>query len=215
MYPANLISAYLDGEFINLVSGAVYPQFDRVLNGTREVMQDGEALHIGQDFNVGKMASVIFVIRNNAPVAVDELTDVFDTPTLIVMLKLRYPNRQIFMYPDASGNSRKSLNASQSDISLLHQAKFVVLHNPANPAVRDRLLSVNAQICNAEVRSLKVNVDKCPSFVAGLEKQAYDKNGEPDKTSGLDHAVDAGGYFICNRYPVIRNNASHIRITGV
>ena len=28
------------------------------------------------------------------------------------------------------------------------------------------------------------------------------KNGEPDKTSGLDHCIDAGGYFIAYRYPI-------------
>jgi len=216
LYPSNLIEAYINGEFVNLTSGSVYPQFDRILNGTTETLQDGEPIHIGQDFNVANMASVIFVIRNNEPIAIDELTKVFDTPTLIVMLKQRYPNRQIFIYPDASGNARKSNNASESDISLLKSANFIVIHNPANPLVRDRVLSVNAMICsNKNVRRLKVNVDKCPSFTTGLEQQAYDKNGEPDKTSGLDHSVDAGGYFITNRYPVVRHNASHIKVTGI
>ncbi|MDV7677376.1 terminase family protein, partial [Acinetobacter baumannii] len=33
-YPPQLISAYLRGQFVNLTSGAVYPDFDRVLNHT-------------------------------------------------------------------------------------------------------------------------------------------------------------------------------------
>ena len=33
-YPANLIDAYIDGKFVNLASGSVYPDFDRRLNYT-------------------------------------------------------------------------------------------------------------------------------------------------------------------------------------
>jgi hypothetical protein len=43
--------------------------------------------------------------------------------------------------------------------------------------------------------------------VESLEKQPYDKNGEPDKAGGLDHIVDAAGYFIAYRYPVIKRIA--------
>jgi hypothetical protein len=35
-----------------------------------------EPLHIGQDFNVGNMASVVFVLRDGDPHAVDELTGI-------------------------------------------------------------------------------------------------------------------------------------------
>ena len=160
------------------------------------------------------MASVVFVQRNGEPHAVDELTNVFDTPTVISLIKSRYPGHQIFIYPDASGGARKTNNASVSDISLFQQANFVVLNNPANPLVKDRVLSMNRMINVEGRRQLKVNADKCPSFVTALEQQAYDKNGEPDKTSGLDHCLDAAGYFIAYRFPVVRRNASHIRIAG-
>ena len=218
LYPENLIEAYIEGEFVNLTSGSVYPQFNRVLNGCNSVIvsneKEKEPLHIGQDFNVTKMASVVFVQRNGEPHAVDELTNVFDTPTVISLIKSRYPGHQIFIYPDASCGARKTNNASVSDISLFQQANFVVLNNPANPLVKDRVLSMNRMINVEGRRQLKVNADKCPSFVTALEQQAYDKNGEPDKTSGLDHCLDAAGYFIAYRFPVVRRNASHIRIAG-
>ena len=47
-----------------------------------------------------------------------------------------------------------------------------------------------------------------PRFVEGLEKQAYTKAGEPDKTSGLDHVIDAGGYFICHKFPVVKRTTT-------
>ncbi len=206
-YPSNLLAAYLDGEFVNLTSGSVYSEFNRELNDTGETVKPEDILHIGMDFNVSHMAAVVFVQRDKNPYAVDEFTGVFDTPAMIAMIKSRYPNHRIFVYPDASGQSRRSNNASVSDLSLLSSAGFNVMVNSSNPAVKDRILSMNAMIhCNGD-RRMRVNTDKCPSFVESLEKQAYDKNGEPDKDSGLDHIVDAGGYFISYRYPVVKRTA--------
>jgi Terminase large subunit, T4likevirus-type, N-terminal/Terminase RNaseH-like domain len=214
-YPANLLAAYLDGEFVNLTAGSVYAEFDRELNSCTDTIQLSEPLHIGMDFNVGKMAAVVFVLRNNEPRAVDELTGLIDTPAMIAAIKGRYEGHAIFVYPDASGGSRKSNNASESDIALLRTAKFTVLAPAANPAVKDRVLSVNQMIHSEGARRLKVNLDLCPSFVEGLEKQAYDKNGEPDKTAGFDHGNDAAGYFIHYRYPVRGRVLGTVRIGGI
>lgn len=211
-YPSQLLSAYLDGEFVNLTAGSVYPAFDRHLNGTNERMSPGEPLHIGLDFNVTKMAAVVHVMRGGKPFAVDELTGVFDTPAMVTLIKSKYEGHHISVYPDASGGNRKSQNASESDLSLLRQARFVVCVNPSNPAVKDRVLSMNKII---ESRDYRINADTCPEYVEGLEKQAYDKHGEPDKTSGLDHAIDAGGYFITYRFPIQSSNARRLQVIGI
>lgn len=203
-YPANLLTAYLDGEFVNLTSGSVYPAFDRHLNGTSERIKPGEALHVGMDFNVAHMAAVVHVLRDGKPLALDELTEVFDTPAMIVLLKKNFPGHQISVYPDASGGNRKSNNASESDLSLLRQAQFRVCVNLSNPAVKDRVLAMNKIL---EARDYLVNADTCPVYVDGLEKQPYTKYGEPDKTTGVDHPNDAGGYFITYRFPIIKRVA--------
>mgnify|MGYP000146114980 CR=1 FL=1 len=207
-YPSNLLAAYLDGEFVNLTSGSVYPQYNRELNRSAETVKGDDILHIGMDFNVSHMAASIFVLRGGDPHAVDEFTGIFDTPAMIATIKRKYPNHRIFVYPDASGNSRSSSNASVSDISLLQQAKFSVLFNPANPEVRDRVLSMNAMINIEERRRLRINPDTCPGLVEGLEKQAYNKYGDPDKESGFDHIVDSCGYFIAYKFPVARRIAT-------
>jgi hypothetical protein len=231
-YPSNLLAAYLDGEFVNLTSGSVYAEFDRALNGSTETIQPSEPLHIGMDFNVGQMAAVVGALRNGDPHMVDELTGILDTPAMIAAIKSRYVGHAIFVYPDASGNSRKSNNASESDIALLRAARFTVLVTPANPAVKDRVLAMNQMICSLDdvssdplglemrgdkrvVRRLRVNVDRCPSLVEGLEKQAYDKNGEPDKKSGLDHICDACGYAIHYRWPVKGRGMQMLKLGGI
>jgi hypothetical protein len=213
-YPSNLIGAYLDGEFVNLTSGAVYPEYDRKLNNSVETVKPGEALHIGMDFNVGKMSAIVFVQRAGNPHAVAEFMAILDTPAMVLAIKRRYPNHPIFVYPDASGGSRKSNNASVSDLALLKQGGFNVLANPSNPFVKDRVLSVNRMISSGGKRRLLVNADLCPSYAEVLEKQAYDKNGEPDKTSGFDHANDAGGYFIAFRFPVVNGRVQKPKVSG-
>jgi hypothetical protein len=44
--------------------------------------------------------------------------------------------------------------------------------------------------------------------VESLEKQAYNKNGEPDKSTGLDHILDAAGYMVVYRYPLVQRIAT-------
>jgi phage terminase large subunit len=210
-YPANLVEAYIKGEFVNLTSGSVYPQFDRVLNGSSRELRDGDAIHIGMDFNVGRMCSVTHVIDNNKPIAVDEITGGYDTPDMIRMISQRYwversqaeyiKTRQIYVYPDASGSNRKSQGASNSDVAQLERAGFSVYKNPANPAIKDRVSAMNAKFCNMKgERSYKINASTCPEYASKLEKQVY-KNGEPEK-DGTEDVNDAGGYFIAYKYPI-------------
>lgn len=214
-YPANLLAAYLDGEFVNLTAGSIYAEFDRVLNGSLTEIQTSEPLHIGLDFNVGQMAAAVFVLRDGAPHAADEITGVLDTPAMIAAIKARYTGHAIFVYPDASGGGRRSNNASESDIALLRAARFTVLAPAANPPVKNRILAVNQQIHSEGVRRLRVNIDRCPALVEALEKQSYDKNGEPDKMSGLDHINDACGYFIHYKFPIAGKTMQRVQIGGI
>jgi len=200
-YPDQLISAYIEGEFVNLSAGAVYSHYDREAHRSGETVQGNEPLHIGQDFNVNDMASVIFVPRGDVWVAVAELTGLQDTPHLIETIKAKYPGHAIYIYPDASGGSHKTVNASASDLDLLRRANFKVIAPKANPPVRDRIVSVNTAL---EKGRLKVNDTACPRFSEALEQQAYDKNGTPDKTTGHDHHNDAAGYFVHAKIPVVR-----------
>lgn len=206
-YPQELISAYLHGQFVNLTSGTVYTNFDRKLSHSDEVENSTEPLYIGMDFNVGKMSAVVHVMREKLPVAVAEINDILDTPNMINVIKNRYAKsgRVIKIYPDASGNSRKTVNASDTDHSLLKQAGFIVKANNRNPSVRDRINSMQAMLENAKgERRYKINTDKCPKYTEALEQQAYDKNGEPDKQNDKDHPNDAGGYFISYEFPLTK-----------
>jgi hypothetical protein len=204
-YPSNLIAAYLDGQFVNLTAGAVYPEFSRAANDTNAVIAEGEPLHIGLDFNVYNCTAIVGVIRDNRPLILSELTGLRDTPAVIDSIKQNFRGHHISVYPDASGTSNKTVNASLSDIQLLRDAGFAVYANPANPLVKDRVMAVNAQVLNGGGgRGVLVNTAQCPVLTECLEQQTYDKNGEPDKSTGKDHAPDGLGYFICYRWPIAK-----------
>lgn len=202
-YPGQLIEAYIDGEFVNLTSGTVYYAYKRQRNSSRETIQPGETLYIGQDFNVGKMASTVYVQRGRVWHAVAELKGMFDTPDVIRTIQDRWQSKghHIVIYPDASGKNRKSNNASTSDIAQLQQAKFEVRAKPSNPAVKDRVAAMNKAL---ESGMVMVNEQACPDTARCLEQQAYDKNGEPDKGSGSDHQNDATTYPIAYEMPVVK-----------
>lgn len=202
-YPEHLLEAYIEGNFVNLTSGTVYVSFDRRKHHSDTVENGKEPLFIGMDFNVGQMAAVVHVKRNGSPHAVDEIVGAYDTPEMIRIIQDRYgkPGRSITVYPDASGGSRRSVDASKTDIHLLKQSGLRVLARKQNPRVRDRINCMNAAF---EHKGYRVNVDRCPVYARCLEQQAYDRNGEPDKKQGLDHHPDGAGYFIHYEYPLVR-----------
>lgn len=211
IYPPQLLDAYLEGLFVNLTSGAVYPDFSRTLNHASVTADPGEPLHIGMDFNVLNMSAVAFVVRGDTPYAVAEVTGARDTPAMATILEERFRSQGhgVIIYPDASGQNTSSKNASESDLSILRQRGFGVRVNSTNPAVKDRINAVNGLILNADgVRRLMVNTHTCPAFTESLEQQVYDKNGLPDKTSGHDHTNDAAGYFIVKEFPILRRRMS-------
>lgn len=204
-YPEQLVQAYINGMFVNLTSGSVYGAYSRKANATAETIREYEPLHVGMDFNVMNMTAIVCVIRGDQPLALEELTGIRDTPAMIAALQERYPDRRITVYPDASGGSAHTNNASVSDLGLLRAADNFMVRAPAsNPRIRARVVSVNAMLCNAKgKRRLLVNPYGCPKLAESLEKQAYDDNGMPDKTTGFDHAPDALGYFIHTRFPAV------------
>lgn len=201
VYPDNLLEAYLEGRFVNLTTGSVYTGFSRHYNHTNAVMEPREHLHIGMDFNVGNMSAVIHVKRDKKPLAVAEITKGYDTPHMISLIQERFPTHPISVYPDASGGGRRSNNAATTDLKLLREAGFNVYAPKSNPPVKDRVNAMNAAFSKG---SYLVNTDACPTYTKCLEQQCYNRHGEPDKTQGLDHLPDAGGYFIHYEYPLIK-----------
>lgn len=189
-YTESQVTAYLNGDFVNLNSQSVYTSYNRKAHRTDALPLPNEMLYVGLDFNITNMNAVVHVKRNNKLYAVGEIHGGYDTQTICDNLKENYPNHQIRINPDASGNARSTSGAS--DFAILKANGFFVDAPKKNPAVQERVNSVNLAFQND---SYYVNDKSCPNFAEALENQAY-RNGVPDKQSGFDHITEAGGYCV-------------------
>ncbi|RMZ60056.1 hypothetical protein D1632_10735 [Chryseobacterium nematophagum] len=195
-YTAEQLEAYLNGEFVNLTIGSVYKKYDRVKNKTVRVIQPGDVLHIGMDFNITKMNAVIHVQDSDFKYAVDEVVNAYDTDEVCAILKRKYTGHKIIIYPDAAGKARST--SGKSDHEIIRSYGYTIRVGNTNPLVKDRVNNMNIAFCDKEGnRSYLINDEQCPTYSEALERQTY-KNGEPDKSTGFDHITEAGGYFIWN-----------------
>ena len=212
-YDPSLLRAYLDGEFVNLTTGQVYDRFERSKHVTTDVPDiSREPLRIGIDFNVGNMSAVIAVRLGNGLLVVDEIAGAHDTDALAQEIQRRYQQRQIYVYPDASGGSR-STNASQTDIQILESYGFSNQSSRSNPPVRDRVAAVQALLENGKGQVRLQVAASCKRVIECLELQCYSERGEPDKDAGFDHMNDALGYLVWREFNPLHAGAG--RGTGI
>lgn len=191
-YTEEQLRAYLNGEFVNLTSGTVYRNFDRKANIDNSKQAGESILYVGMDFNITNMAATISIKDNSIRYVVDEIVNMYDTGEMAAEIKRRYPLNRVIIYPDSAGGARNT--SGKSDHDILRTSGFKVIAPNKNPAVRDRVNSINNEF---EKMTTFVNENRCPSLVGALEKQSY-RNGEPDKTTGFDHINDAFGYEVHN-----------------
>ena len=172
-----------------------------------------QTIHIGVDFNAANCSGVaaLFYPENRLIHAFYEFVGFFDTPDLIKSIKETFYGHQIYVYPDASGIKRSSINAHTSDIALLKEAKFRIKAKVTNPLVRDRVAAVNRAF---ERGNLKIDIGKCPELTECLEQQVFLDNGQPDKKSGYDHMVDALGYMVSYLLPIKNNKVVKATVAG-
>jgi len=186
------IVSYLNGEFTNLTSGTVYVDYDRDKNHSdREITEEDKILFVGMDFNITNMAAVFHVVDEGKPIAVDEITKGYNTEETCAIIRNKYPDKKIIVYPDATGQLRKS-SSSVTDHDIIRKHGFQLYTHKTNPLIRDRVNTMNMMFRNG----YKINRHKCPEYAQAMEQQSFDINGIPDKKSGHDHIADAGGYYI-------------------
>lgn len=212
-YPEQLIKAYLEGVFVNLNTGQVYDRFDRAKHVTTDLPDvDREPLRIGIDFNISNTNAVVGVRLGNQLLLIDEISGAHDTDALAQEIQRRYPGRRIYVYPDASGGNR-STNASRTDIQILESYGFSNQSPRSNPAVRDRVLAVQALLENSK-GEVRVQISpKCKRLIECLELQSWSSKGEPDKEAGYDHLNDAFGYLVVREFSPLHARAG--RGTGI
>ena len=214
-YSPELCEAYIEGKWVNIYTGNVYPYFDRNEHHIDEVVEPGDVLYLSQDFNVGGCVTIVYkLIEGGWPVAVDEFVS-DDTEQIIHNTRQKYGNHKVVFYPDATGQRRDTRSGS-TDILMLQQAGFKVRVPRVNPFVKDRVNAVNRLLMK---KLLRVNTRTCKELTSALEEHAWDiKTGAPQKygeAASVDDYTDAMGYFIAYEYPVKKFEVATTKIIGV
>lgn len=210
-YDIQQYNIYALGEWGVLNTNIVYHNFNYEKHISSLTVNNFDVLHIGIDFNIGGCVGVVCGIRDNTVHVVDGFSE-YDTDAVVTKL-MSYRGKNITLYPDASG-SKRSTNASRSDIQILRDGGFTINAPKANGAVRDR---VNA--CNRMFAMDRILVnDRVEKVMHSLQTQAYKENGEPEKWTehkggAVDDWNDALGYFIVRKFGLIRNGIKQVSMS--
>lgn len=230
--------------------GVVYTRFRRGLHDaapcvTFAAVKQGRAhVELWADFNTGLMAWAIALVdreRGRAHIAGEVVHFHTDTveqseraiaalSDLLTEIHGRSVSRDdvremnIKIVCDASGDSANAA-VPQSIVDVLRHKHFRPLYGKSNPAVEDRVATVQAllggpsEIVGAgwPVR-LTIDRTRAPYTSMCLEQQPKMPTGEPSKDSeagswkgqpvGLDHGADAVGYGCFWNFPVVRPAAN-------
>jgi hypothetical protein len=193
------LRAYVYGAFVNLEGHPCYYRYDKDICRTRLTLDDARfaqsIIRVGYDFNKNINAATLNVVQDNIIYALDEIFGLTDTREVISEIRKRAKGRQVHIYPDASGfEGIQTLKDAFGEDRVHHPKK--------NPPVQRRVTAVNKRlVSDAGAPLTLVNQERCPNLHAGLLRQTKDKNGDPDKTSGLDHSMDGFGYFVWHFWP--------------
>jgi len=189
-------------KFVNY-SGIIYYAFSRE-ESVQPVLDAGDDLHIGMDFNLDPMSAAVCVREGNEIKVMDEIVIYgSNTDEMVDEIKQRYGDRRITIYPDPASKQRKTSAGGRTDLSILQNAGFAVKVRNSHPAIRDRINSVNSRLRSTTgVRALFVD-SKCKQTIASLERQTYKEGtSQPNKDDGYDHMNDALGYLVEYLYPI-------------
>ena len=161
--------------------------------------EDRTPLHIGMDFNISPMSAII-AQKNKDDIHVFDEIEIWGSNTfeMVKEIKNRYgTQRQMYVYPDASGASRSTNSQGVSDHIILQNNGFKLVANNSNPPVAEAIASVNARL-RSHSGEIHLTIDpKCKTLRECLIKHSYKEGTKiPDKTTGFDHMTDALRYLV-------------------
>lgn len=191
--------AYLEGRFVNLLSGRVYASYDEGTCKCKpfEITRDMVVM-TGQDLNSGfsKAAAVIKKDKMLYIVRGWSFKEVGGAPAI---MRHTYPENEMLWFPDCSGKE------------ILKGYKQEIIDNgiqcrigTSNPRIIDRVFYVNKLF---KLGLLKVfDCPETDDLSESLKVRAYNELGQPEKGKGEeapDHYCDAVEYII---YRIVRSD---------
>jgi hypothetical protein len=211
------------GEYLAADTGLVYHAFSRTAHVGEQRIELGLPLLWAVDFNVDPMCSIVAQRQGEQIKVLDEIVlsrvSTHQACQTFWDRFQRYVGAGLIVYGDASGNSLKTSGSTDyqmmRDYFLRTPLRQIDYRVPrSNPAVRDRVLMVNAKLRNASGDVQMRIAPQCTELIKDFEQVVWktgttqiDKDRDPKRT----HLSDALGYLVWQetRMPVNYGEQPH------
>jgi len=198
---------YALGEWGILSGHIIHNKFDKDKHISNKTVRDFRLLHVGVDFNVGGCCLAFFGEDEDGYIHCVKDESLYDTEEIISHLQLHYKNKDLILYPDASGSNR-STRSRVSDVKMLKNAGFKCKVPESNGSTAGRYNAVNRKLMSD---TLLVNPKTAKATYEALQLHTYNAKGEPEKFNvhpAVDDRTDAFDYCIARMFPI--NNKTTI-----
>lgn len=199
IYDDNERMAYLEGKFINLRAGRVYPEFNEDACKVKPFEIGAEYIvQVGQDLNSG-FSKAVAIVKKDKRLYIVRGWSFEDIGVAPATMRQTYQEQEILWYPDCSG--KEVLKGYKEEII---EWGIECRIGTANPRVIDRVFYVNKLF---RLGLLQVFDCKETEIVTeALKTRQYNEQGQPEKGKGEDapdHICDALEYVI---YRIVRSD---------
>ena len=176
-YTAEQRMAWLEGRFVNLTSGRVYPSYDEskhMMKVPAFAIEPNELVRIGQDLNAGYSRGTATVTRDGVihVVRIFEFAEIAHAPK---MIKEAFPSNIVEWYPDSSG-----AEIIQGYSAEIRAAGIQTRIGSVNPSVVDRIFFINKLFDMGKL----VLWPNCGPLAMALKVRTFDDHGDPEKRQG-------------------------------
>jgi len=172
LYTENERKAYLEGAFVALNAGKVYPGYDEALCtvDTFDIVED-DVIHVGVDLNIAASCATAIVKRNKILYCVFEW-QFKDFGQAAKLIRQQFPANRIVLYPDASG--KMIINGYLAEFA---QNNIELRVSPSNPPVIERIFLVNKVLSTGIMKRFK----GCKNLDMAWKTRVYNEHGDPEK----------------------------------
>lgn len=173
LYNENERLAFLEGQFVNLTAGRVYPGYDETTCSADDIeVMPNDVIHVGQDLNIGASCATCIVKRDKLLYVVKTF-QFKDFSQSAKEIRTAFPTNQILYYPDASGKM-----IIQGYLAEFQQYGIDLRTGTVNPPIIERIFLVNKMLSTGRMKRCKSVKD----LDLAWKTRVYDDNGNPAKS---------------------------------
>lgn len=193
IYNEKEIACLLEGQFVSIDSGLVFPDYNPALNKLDvdlfDVLKEDDTVYIGQDFNGFGNNAVAFVVKKGCIIAIKdyEFPDIRRAPEVF---RYDFPTQKIIWIPDMTYKEHFAEFKKE-----LRTYRISIAYRSCNPLVADRNFACNKLFYAERLFICPICKDTETTLMTW---QKDPKTGAPSKggKGAPDHKGDCIGYVV-------------------